>query len=906
MNSKGFLLSVALLCCALIGYAIYPPLFSPPRKPAAPKPVALPKPPPAPKPQPKPEPKPQPVPEPEPEPEPEPAPEPEPEPEPKPEEEAEEEPAPEIEAEDDFAISSTTRSAAQLKLLQDYITRMSKLPDKNYIGKESPNSWKRPDNALRRLASKIVGGLKKKQDKDILEFIAGKQGPKNRLMLAQWAILHNADATQFAALAGDAKMRSFLGKFMNNLHWIESFVYAGACSKPEAAIEILAALAEHDPDILAEDDSAKPKSGSRKKSKAAELRPGTNAMKRRIATAVAAEYGRNGWTFKDEEEAKKYENLLPPGTDLSDRFALAKARYDYFVDSWQRKLLNPIFDQLDDWDLRIVCGWKDKMGFGSAKTLAWSRDNASLPEEEAYNAACQVPYRLVSLFGDSIHTPYYYKPFEYYYYGNFNKETRDIGAVCGGVSHFGVTSCIASGIPAMTMGEPGHCAYAVRVDNKWKRNFSISPKHSMHWRLWDEESFSFIDLAQELFSDGYRTKVSQYVATIADVLSLNKNPKYAVVTYELATDIQPLNFPAWRKYFLHLKDALPDDLKKWMQVNQAFCKGMGSVHPEICSTVLTKYVYPTLMGLARTRDDKLKICEDFLKNMDKPEDEQKWGLENLLQSQAALFGAVGNLPPVGTEKKNIPPFEVKMNPGASKDDLIAYFKVVTKTLLGKPSFASEAMLWGSEFAGAIDPALQKEFTQLALQGSGSSKMDKADKDKLQKAALVGAENNMDLTTFQSIARAFKKKTPPKTMPEFEPYNGELLSSGGLIRFSSLASNYDDPGNHPGVIEETGGHFHTDNTGENEWAEVILKRPGTITGIVIVTPGGSEFRLRDWKVETSMDGITWTPLQQLPDKPSQRVIRVDGKNTQCQRVRIFRNGKDYFHLQAILVYGRKNA
>lgn len=901
MNSKGFLLCAALLCCGLIGYALYPPLFAPKPKPAAVQPAAAPKPP---KPAPKPEPRPEPAPAPEPEPEPEPQPEPQPEPEPEPEPEEEEEPAPEIEAEDDFAISSTTRSAAQLKLLQDAIAKMSKLPDKNYIGKESPNSWKRPENAKKRLASKIVSGLKKKSDKDILEFIAGKQGQKNRLMLAQWAIIDHADPEKFAALASDSKMRTFMGKFMNDLHWVESYVYAGACDKPEAAIEILAALAEHDPDILAGSD-VKPKSSS-KKNKTEALRPGTNAMKRRIATAVAAEYGRNGWTFKDEEDAKKHENLLPPGADLSDRFALAKARYDYFTESWQRKLLNPIFDELDDWDMRIVCGWKDKMGFGSAKTLAWSRDNASLPEEEAYNGSCQVPYRLVNLFADSIHTPDYYKPFEKYYYGNFNKETRDIGAVCGGVSHFGVTACCANGIPAMTMGEPGHCALAVRVDNKWKRNFSISSKHGMHWRLWGEDSFSYIDLAQHLFTDGYRTKVSQYVATIADVLSENKNPKYAIVTYELATDIQPLNYPAWKEYFVHLKTALPTDLKKWMQVNEAFCKGMGSVHPEICSTVLAKHVYPTLMSLARTREDKLKICEDFLKNMDKTEDEPKWGLENLLQSQAALFGAVGNLPPVGTEKKNIPPFEVKMSPGASKEDLLAYLKVLSRTLLGKPVFASEALMWGSNFTGAIDSNLQKQFTQMALQATGNSKMDKADKDKLQKAALVGAENNKDLTTFQSIARSLKKKSPAKSLPSFEPYPGELLSSEGLIRFSSLAGNYDDPGNHPGVIEETGGHFHTNNTGESEWAEVIMKRPGTITGIVIVTPGGSEYRLHDWRVETSMDGNSWTTLQTLPDKPTQRVIRIDGKNTQCQHIRVIRDGKDYFHLSAILIYGRKNA
>lgn len=905
MGSRALKICAVLLCSGVIGYVLYEPIFG--RKDGRKKEYEIdPVPAIVQKDNPGPQSEPDSAPEPQPEPQPEPVvvtPEPD-----QPEEvEAADEDIAEIEAEDEFEIQSITRTPAQLRELQEWITKMSKIPDSEYIGRETPTMWKRPDNAKKRLAARIVGALKKKTDKDILLFIGGKNGLKNRLALAQWVIMDKADSEQLALLCKDAKFRSFMGRFMNDLHWVESFVYAGACRSPEKAIEILAALAAHDPDIL---DGRSKRAGHADSSRikgenASSRRSGEIAMKRRIATAIAAEYGRNGWTFSDEEEAAKFRNLLPPKTDLKDRFSLAKARYDYFVSSWRKGLLNPVFDELEDWDLRIVCGWKDKNGHGSAKTLRWMRDNASLPEEEAYNAACQVPYRLVNLFGDSIHSEEYYRPFNNYYYGNFNKEVRDIGAVCGGNAHFGASSCIAQGIPAMTMGEPGHCAYAVRVNGKWKRNFSVSPKHGMHWELWGERAFSFLDLAQGFYSEGYRTKVSQQVAAIASVLAQNRNPKNSVVVYELATDIQPLNYPAWSSFFESLKNILPHDKKKWMQVNEAFCRGMGSKHPEVCMTVLNKQVYPALMGLLRTREEKLKVCEDFLNNMDRTEDEPKWGLEKLLQSQAALFGAViaSSASPLGSESdeesENV---NVKLSSPSSRDDLLAYFKMMTRCLMGKPAFAADAMSWGSEFAGSISSDMQNEFTQMALQASGNARGE--DKESLLKTALVGAENNQNIATFQSIAKKFGKKEP--NLPKIDPYPGELLSSGGLIRFSSLSPQYDDPSEHPGVIETSGGRFHTNNSGENEWAEVVMRRPGTVTGIVIVTMDSNEFRLHDWRVETSMDGNAWTPLSPLPDRPKQNVIYIDGKNTQCQRVRVFRDGKDFFHLRAIHVYGRKNA
>lgn len=910
MDSKALLTCTAVLCSGVIGYFAYPPIFGLAEKPVAAKSektVAV-----VPQEEPKHEPEPATVPESLPEPDPTPKPVVVETPEEEPEEEEDVEEIAEVEAEDDFELSSLTRTPEELKALQEMITEMSQKSDPAYMGHENASAWKRPDNAKKRLAGKIVGALKKKGDKntmkadrDVMLFLAGKDGLKNRLALAQWAVLDKADSTALISLCQNSKFRNFLGKFINDLQWIESFVYSGACQAPEKALEILSVLAEHDPEILKVGKAARASSA---KAKNIPTREGLPMMKRRIATAIAAEYGRNGWTFSGEEEAIKYQNMLPPKTDLKDRFSLAKIRYDYFVSSWRKGLLNPTFDELADWDMRIVCGWKDKNRHGGAATLEWQRDNAALPEGEAYNAACQVPYRLINFFGDSIHSSDYYKPFDTYYNGNYNKEVRDVGSVCGGNAHFGASSCIAQGIPAMTMGEPGHCAYSVRVNGKWKRNFSVSPKHSMHWQIWGEHAFSFLDLTQEFYSEGYRSRLSQQVAMVAAALAQNKNPKNSVRVYELATDIQPLNYPAWSTFFASLKELQPNDRQKWMQVNEAFCKGMGSKHPEVCMIVLNKEVYPTLMGLLKSRNDKLKVCEDFLGNMNETEDEPKWGLEKLLQSQLALFGTGG----VGTASsssalgstsvggdKGEESFAQLPN-GVSESDARAYFKVLTKCLMTKPAFAAEALSWGSEVAGQVSQSAQREFTKMALESQGASG---GNDEKLLATALVGAENNKDITTFRSIAQRFKKKG--SSMPNVEPYPGELLSSGGLIRFSSLNERYDDPSEHPGVIEKTGGRFHTDNKGESEWAEVVMRRPGEVTGIVIVT-NGNEQRLHDWRIETSMDGSSWTPFADLPDKPSGGVIRVDGKNTQCQCIRLYRKGKDFFNLKAILVYGHRNA
>ncbi len=42
----------------------------------------------------------------------------------------------------------------------------------------------------------------------------------------------------------------------------------------------------------------------------------------------------------------------------------------------------------------------------------------------------------------------------------------EYGSVCGGISNMNMTVANAHGVPAFTVGQPGHCAYVWRSDDK--------------------------------------------------------------------------------------------------------------------------------------------------------------------------------------------------------------------------------------------------------------------------------------------------------------------------------------------------------------------------------------------------------------------------------------------------------
>ena len=137
-------------------------------------------------------------------------------------------------------------------------------------------------------------------------------------------------------------------------------------------------------------------------------------------------------------------------------------RYKSYV-SWAEagKLFHP-FKYLTAWELRYVVG-----SWAEDDELLWAREN--VPAE----------FKTASKIGEATHSMMKYKETNCKgvsvhdgasYYENravTMAVLHEVGAVCGGISKFGCGMSQAFGIPAMPVGQPGHCAFLWWNEGKW-------------------------------------------------------------------------------------------------------------------------------------------------------------------------------------------------------------------------------------------------------------------------------------------------------------------------------------------------------------------------------------------------------------------------------------------------------
>ena len=121
---------------------------------------------------------------------------------------------------------------------------------------------------------------------------------------------------------------------------------------------------------------------------------------------------------------------------------------------------------LSTWLLRFVVSSQ-----AEANELNWARENAGpeclIPQNIGKAARSIVTYTEKNENGVSVHdheTFYDKKPLTL-------QVLKEYGAVCGGISHFSVGMCQAFGIPACTIGQPGHCAFVWWRNNGWKMSY---------------------------------------------------------------------------------------------------------------------------------------------------------------------------------------------------------------------------------------------------------------------------------------------------------------------------------------------------------------------------------------------------------------------------------------------------
>lgn len=700
--------------------------------------------------------------------------------------------------------------------------------------------WKRPDVIYRELLNSTLPALARQKTR-----WKALEDPKTQLNLARLTLIRKAG---YEALAQVAEMKmgtAMLVSLTSDLDWMNGLLFSGPTDNLGKALRYLAVIY----------------------SKYVEQMKSPHT--RRIATTTALEFAREGWSEED---------ML--------------ARFEYYHSSFETGRLNVIFDTLRYWETRLVTGCKEPAGWGSPRSLAWQRDNVRLPAEGYLGACNQLVYRLRNVAGDSVFSSDYLAPILKHTNHTTAWAHREIGGVCGACSHYGAYGALAAGIPAMTMGEPGHCAYTVRIGTDWRMSYSIYWQHSMHKTFWGNYDWDFLILTQDLYSDYHRQLISDQLLAVAELLASRRMMKSAFNCYDAAVASQPLNWPALMAYAGYLKQKAPEHKERWKELHDKIVNNMAVKYHNAAATYLCHYVYPHLLPLM-------------------PEQRARNKMYDALFDKCATFG---------TNRWDIAPLLTAQIEGCpTAKEKLAYMKEALKTLMGKPDYAGAVLTWGLDYISKTTAdkkdedsiKLHKEFSKLIVRAMGRARATGKNADSTWAAlseAIYAAATNGDKLTFQAIGKlAYRKcrKNFPKHKMKFRTFPGRVVSAKGVIRTATTI----DPGQmsqcclHWAVLQKHGGSIPAKFEGTSGMT-LELESHSQLNGVVCVFNGAVK-NDRDFKLEISNDGRNWEAAEAVP-VISGNTVRIDLRKEKLNAlyVRLLRDGDKWeSNIMGFYVYGR---
>ncbi len=727
----------------------------------------------------------------------------------------------------------------------------------------SPEAWADVAALEKQLAASILKSLKGAEADEVHACL---RRPQNRLALALWHIAHCERAVDTSKhtpakegetlpprsmkellASADAGTLAFIRQFTGDLAWVEQFAYSGECLNPGRALAILDAI--------------------RREREAQGKAPLTSdRVLRNVATATALEWARSGWDFHK---------------------ALARARF--YMDNYEARRFHKGFRDLPFWQYRVICGCKGDNANGSVASLEWALDNVHLPVDQYPGCCWQASYLSSNLFGESIHGAWYYAPYNDVYGENAVQRTLDVGGVCGSLSHFGAFAALANGVPALAAGEPGHCAYIVCVNGRWTPAYSLSWERGLHWQVWNGiYKYSSLHMATELYSpeQAEKTALSDSLRSLAELCAAEGNKGQAQACFRSAVQAQPLNYLAWRGYAAFLNAHMPRDGRAWKLLANAVGKTLAPRYPEMAAELMLAQIHPGLHRACPSSADRKECYSTFWRAV-QGMGPDRWAVEALCNSQSG-----------------------SLRDGKRSDDeaILDFYRMVLGHTAGKPAYAPVILSWGNGVAAKMGEKMQKKFLKATLTclSKGGSSIDTAARDRMLGQAILGAERMRDRSSFQAIGKLLSERYHKNRLPGWEPFPGKLVSRGGLLSTSSTCQ-HDDPAEHWGVLEPTGGRFHT-GSDKDAWAVVELPKMANISGVVTIAPDVNLWRLTNMKVqysETGRDG-DWHEAGAMPNPTGQRVNRLDLQENmpRARFIRVLRpGGPEVFHLNAIFVYGK---
>ena len=589
-----------------------------------------------------------------------------------------------------------------------------------------------------------------------------------------------------------------------------------------------------------------------------------------LAVALASCWG-GGETWKEPALASMLPNKFNP-----------VRRYKFFQKQDKKGLLHPNYKNLKAWELRFVVAnpgqdWDDASYEYAARAI-------NMPWDK-YGLACwAATYTGTSKFGDSVQGGAYNLP-----YNNESQAeaTHRNGGVCGAMSHLGAVAAMAHGIPSYSVGQPGHCAYAVRTERgNWVGGFG-GPDGYMHNMIFGFRAPTSYNLMEAVFGDDEKVAKAYRKSLCARGLEAAGKDAEAEKMWRSALKDSPMH-PFFRAA-LH-----------------ALMKKRGMTAPE-CYEYLTKEMLPKYDGHGVAAIDATADLAELIAAMEEKDQLTIYQMEHEALATTPSSWAVKLDELVQKQQESL-----KSDSGRQKfleDMFVAHIKNGDGTTFG------QLLEWAVKTYVATEEGskiFNKAFAKAAEKaGSGASEGGESAEERNKKMAeaykkaIVAAEQARSGPAFMALTKGALALSTPDYKADPLQKMGEMQgkpAKAALFRISTT-SNYDTPVLHAGIMTTEGGKCHT---GKEKMPSFIveLQKPGHTTGCIIRKTNGNEWRMKKAIVSTSEDGATWFKRSEIADMPKEWAVQFpEGTRAKWVKVEFDNASPDFAHISHFVIFTR---
>lgn len=688
---------------------------------------------------------------------------------------------------------------------------------------------------------------KERQHQELSEKLAGQSGADAESTQARLAKLDKALAElrrdlsrplSFAGVLEQEGGAELITRLTNDPEWLHQILFTGECIMPARVLDLMLGMG-----VLSAE----------------------KGWERDTITATALEYGRYGWNY--------------------DR---ALARAAFLIRHAKADELHASFKSLPFFHRRVVCGWKGNHSSGYEESQEWCLKNVHLPEQRYTGACWRCGYVLDNVYGDSVHGEDYYTAFAGMYDENHHRFTKEVGGVCGSLSHFGASAACANGVPALTAGEPGHCSYIVLVNGKWTPAYSLDWDRGLHWQPFrDNYKFSSLHLADKLYltRTEHGQEIGNWFRMAAALHESLSNTERARSFAALSTRVNPSDYIAWRERAA-LLERTSAPAGSWTALEKEVCICLAPEWPELAAELLIKHIYPA-MRQAAPKHEPAAVFWSSVRDMGP----DRWKMEDLLNAQVEYMAQTAD----------------------EESATLSVYRTALGAVINDEKYAPVILGWGNGRSEQMSPEGQRAMLAVMTDVLSMTEGNAEEvKNKLIATALTAAAKMHDAATYGKLAAMIGSRPDPdvEMVTEVPTLPGKLLSAGGMVTTSSTCG-YDKPAAHPALLTPAGGSFHTGRE-VRPWVCVELPKLGYVTGVVIVaTPQNVNFpRVFGMQVQYSETGNAddWHNVGPNLGEPASRIITADLSDVspKAKFIRIIRDTdvSEFFHLNGIYVYGKQ--